>query len=262
MKALGLILIGFVFSTQIQAMVVPGWDRPVAKSDQVEILSANGDLDEIQKISLKLKRNDSTGDLKLLLTMDEFVFDLDIIDEAMGECGTKTWLAQGQNDEPGIYLSVKIDNHQDRHCEYVDSEYANSEYANSEDMRAEDIRAQDVKSFKWDVIVEARDLTTKEVLGALMFGTDPVPFFTIQSLVVPAFERASEITLQDESLQTEILEENLNTNPSYNQTPNQVPSQTPNQVPSQRLNQSFDQNSSQNLDKQEDQDLTVVRILK
>ena len=82
MKALILSIAIQMITFSALAVYIPGWDRPLVQSSEVEIFSADGEFADVQNLSVMFTRNDSTGKEKLFVAIDEELYE-ELIQQAV-----------------------------------------------------------------------------------------------------------------------------------------------------------------------------------
>ena len=156
MKALLLTITLQIVALSANAVHIPSWDRPIAQSQNVEIIEATGAFADIDEAALTLTRNDGDGNQKLLVTLNKEVLTFEINNRSFDGCNSSKYSSQTLIGYFAEVIKLTFIDHSTRYC-------------------------KDVRPHQWELSFELLDRQTQKVVGTLKLAANPVSVFTIQS---------------------------------------------------------------------------------
>jgi hypothetical protein len=149
-----------------QAVVIPGWDRPIKTAERVETINSSGELMTVEATDLTFTTNDSDKSQKLFVVLDGVEFIFEIVSKQTGACNSMESSALAVESHGNEYMVATFFDHSSRIC-------------------------NDLRTFDYEMIIELRDTETHQVLGQLDLGIQLNSVFTIQSQ--PSLEKEGSV---------------------------------------------------------------------
>ncbi|MCB0355361.1 MAG: hypothetical protein KDD40_00045 [Bdellovibrionales bacterium] len=176
MKALFLTVCLQIITFSANAVYMPSWDRPIAQSDEIEIVHASGVFSNIQDLLITLVSNDEDQQMKLELIIDNEPLMFELQSQGKDGCNSEVFLATQIIKDTGDQVSLNFVDHSARICE-------------------------DIRPHLWEISLALIDGETHLSKGQLQVGTNPITIYTIQAQL-PVQPVADKIATSTVALET------------------------------------------------------------